>query len=56
MQHALIAALGLPAGSVAFLEVVSDTEHFDHSQQSGRAGLRAAHEGDDPRDPSRRAP
>jgi hypothetical protein len=34
MQSALIAALGLPAGSVAFLEVVSDTETFDHSQQA----------------------
>jgi hypothetical protein len=34
MQQALIEALGLPAGSVAFLEVVSDTERFDHSQEA----------------------
>jgi hypothetical protein len=34
MQSALIAALGLPTSSVAFLEVVSDTETFDHSQQA----------------------
>jgi hypothetical protein len=34
MQRALIQALGLPAGSVAFLDVVSDTERFDHSQQN----------------------
>jgi hypothetical protein len=34
MQRALLQALGLPVGSVAFLEVVSDTERFDHSQQN----------------------
>jgi hypothetical protein len=31
MQKALLEALGLPAGSVAFLDVVSDTDLFDRS-------------------------
>jgi uncharacterized membrane protein YgcG len=31
MQKALLEALGLPEGSVAFLEAVTDTEIFDHS-------------------------
>jgi hypothetical protein len=34
MQSASIAALGLPEGSAAFLEAVSDSERFDHSQQA----------------------
>ena len=34
MQKALVAALGLPAGSVPFLELTSDTERFDHSAES----------------------
>lgn len=34
MQQALIEALGLPEGSVAFLETVSDKELFDHSAES----------------------
>lgn len=34
MQKAVVEALSLPAGSVAFLEVVSDTELFDHSREA----------------------
>ncbi len=34
MQAALIEALGLPEGSVAFLEEVSDKKLFDHSDES----------------------
>jgi hypothetical protein len=34
MQAALIDALGLPPGSVAFLEAVSEREIFDHSAES----------------------
>ena len=34
MQAALIEALGLPEGSVAFLETVTDKEIFDHSAES----------------------
>src|SRR5512145_105845 len=34
MQQALIEALGLPEGSVAFLETATDEELFDHSAES----------------------
>jgi hypothetical protein len=33
LQAALVEALELPPGSVAFLERVNDTELFDHSDQ-----------------------
>jgi uncharacterized membrane protein YgcG len=34
MQRAMIEALGLPEGSVAFLETVTDKQLFDHSAES----------------------
>jgi hypothetical protein len=34
MQAAVIEALGLPEGSVAFLEEVEDKKLFDHSDES----------------------